>query len=295
MTGVNKRKLAVGAAATILLAQESAAAWMHPRVGGGPPRRLLSGFGQLQGGGGPSRTPLRLGGHRAQHEETTPPPPLPPQPLSAGKSLLDALPMDVHDPMLWRGQWMVKASNEFLTSDDSSSAGFVSLELDHKRFKAVGTTSDLLASHAVSRNGSFTLLPGGTGEKAAAGGKEDGHDMVGEVEFSSKTVEIHPLGLPLPAPISPSHVRDLGGKRRRVMVKVMGIDSITLVFQDTKSFYVLERVSPAAQQAQAAASPSSTPAIRLLIVTNVLSLLASGIAEGVKHEAAVVFDAIMRR
>ena len=198
--------------------------------------------------------------------------------------------MDMHDPMLWRGQWAVRSSNELLTPDDNS-AGFLSLELDdHGRFKAMGTTSALLASHAVTRNGSFTLLPSGTAP--ATWTEEDGHDVVGEVEFQSQTVEIHPLGLPLPAPISPSHVQDLGG--RRVMVKVMDIDKITLCFPEHKSFYVLERVSPAAQQAQAAASPCS-PAIRLLIVTNVLSLLASGIAEGVKHEAAVVFDAIMRR
>lgn len=273
MTGV-KRKLLAGAAATIVLAAQGTTAWTRP-------------LPTQQQGGGPSSRALRLlSSQRSQHEQATTPAPPPasslPPATSITKTLLEALPMDMHDPTLWRGRWAIKATNEL--TDDNSNVGFVSLELDHGSFKAVGQTSALLASHAVTRNGSFTVA------EAAA---EDGQ-VAAEVEFHSDKVEYHPLGLPLPAPITPSHVQDLGGKRRRVMMKVMDVDKITLVFPDTKAFYLLERVSPATQQAEAAASPSSTPAIRLLIATNILSLLASGITEGLKHEAAMLLDAITR-
>lgn len=215
----------------------------------------------------------------------------------------------MHDPALFRGRWTISASNQLLTED---STGFVTLEVDTgptngdpgATFKAMGHTKQgpPFLSSQVTRNGSFTLLLDPQPDKEASGiagaaAAEEGgawgkqQEVVGEIEFH--TDEIQPvLGLPLPAP---SHVRDLGGKRRRVHVRVEDVNSITLFFPSTRTFYLLERASPAAQQEAAAAAGGGAPPLAVLITTNIVSLLASGIAEGLKHEAATLFDAIMRR
>ena len=178
--------------------------------------------------------------------------------------------------------------------------GFVTVEIDEGSFKAIGQRGGFLSSSKVERNGSFQLLRADEDEQgeeqdkktrrkgrklggqqsppSAEGSSGEDGTLVGELEFHADEHSLDSVaGVGLPKPLSPSTVRDLGRKKRKVSIKVLTLDKIMLLFPERK-FYLMERASPTLDPGAA-----TTP-INVLLVTNIVTLIVSGIADALGHE-----------
>lgn len=195
----------------------------------------------------------------------------------------------------------MKSSNEVHSED--LGGGFFQVEIaDNNAWKAIAHKDNLLYSSTICRNGSFHLvLPAEETAVAAAAtttnGTEDlkreepaaatgtagkaGNEVLGILEYEvDEHVTESVAGVSLPKRfLAPTLVVDeLKGKKSSVSVKVVDLDTIILLFPKNERFYILERTGP-----QSEATPS-TP-INVVLLTNLVSLIASAIIEGIKHEA----------
>ncbi len=220
------------------------------------------------------------------------------------------------------GRWEIKTTNE----PSKELGGFVEVEItEDGTFKALGRRKNdegLLSSTVqVSRNGSFSLLgladqadeplvdkgvlteaaakaaaassfpassrsSSSKGETPAA----DGDKVLGILTFQADETEhlstsVGGVGLPSSMMKGRTAVRDLSGKQRVVHVKVVDLDTIILLFTEQSKFYVLVRSTASAHSADAT---PATP-INVVLVTQLVSLVASAVAEGLRADLLHLF------